>query len=188
LQQRAGAVHPGFSDHVVNERDVVHAGAERRDDLAELLAALAVGLEVPHRPEPGAEAVLKRLHLLAEIGGLAVAFDQLRFEIKQIDVTRRPGHEQLHDAFGLGWVMEHARGRAGKLREEVPAEQVGQGDSAKAAAKPPEKVTARDRCRRRSTMEGRVVFEHGRRGQSTKANSLRLKRRRQAFAQPNFAA
>ena len=80
---------PGLADHVVDERDLVDDVAERRDDLAEHLAALAVGLELPHRPEPGAEAVLERLDVLAEVGRLAVALDEFGLEVEEIDVARR---------------------------------------------------------------------------------------------------
>ena len=45
LEQRPLAVHAGLADDVVDEGDVVDDGPQRRDDVAEHLAARAVGLE-----------------------------------------------------------------------------------------------------------------------------------------------
>ena len=87
------AVNAGLADHVVDKRHVIHATAERGRDLAEHLAAAAIGLELPQRTQPGAETVLERLDVFAEIGLFAVMLDQGRLVIEQVDVTGAAGHE-----------------------------------------------------------------------------------------------
>ena len=85
-------MYAGLADHVVNECHLIDDIAERRDHLAQLLAALAVRLELPDRLEPRPEAVLERLDVLAEVRGLAVLLHQFRLEVEEIDVRlrRRP--------------------------------------------------------------------------------------------------
>ena len=113
LQQRALRVHAGLADHVVDERHLVHDCAERRDHFAEHLAALAVWLEVPDRPQPRAEAVLKRFDCSPKSTRLAVPLHQFGLEVEQIDVARRARHEQLHDALRLGRMMQRATNAPG---------------------------------------------------------------------------
>src|SRR5438270_338348 len=64
------------------------------------LTKLAARPEVPHRPQPGAEAVLERLDMLAEGGLLAVVLDEGRLIVEQVDVAGGAGHEELHHALG----------------------------------------------------------------------------------------
>jgi len=116
LQQRGGRVDAGFADHVMNEGHVVHDRAERCDGVAQHLAALPVGLEVPHWLEPRTETILKGFDMLAEVTRLPVALHQLRLVIKQVEVAGSTGHEELHDALGLGGMMQFAiAARAGWL-------------------------------------------------------------------------
>ena len=95
-------MHAGLADEVVHEGHVIGTGTEGRDGIAQHAAALAVGLEVPHGLFPGAEAVLKGLDLLAEVGVFAVVFDQRRLVVKEVDVAGSAAHEELHHAFRLG--------------------------------------------------------------------------------------
>ena len=135
LEQRALRVDAGFPHHVVNERHFVDDGSERRDWLAELLAGVAVGFEIPHGFEPRTEAILKSFDVFAELGGLAVPLDEFRFEVEEVDVARAAGHEQLHDAFGLGGVMNAAIGPLRGVGEELfAAEERGECDAAEPAA------------------------------------------------------
>ena len=103
--------------------------AERRDDLAELLAALAVGLEVPDRLEPRAEAVLERLDVLAEVRGLPCRLTSSGLKSNRSTWLAAAGHEELHDALGLGLVVQPAVGE-----QSVVAEHRRQRDAAQPAA------------------------------------------------------
>ena len=95
-------MHAGLADHVVHKGHVIDTSTERRDDLAKPLAALAVGLELPHRFLPRAKAILKSLHLLAEIRLLAVVLDQRGLVIEEVNVAGRPAHEELHHPLRFG--------------------------------------------------------------------------------------
>ena len=105
----------GLADEIVNPRDLIDHAAEVGDDFAQHLAALAVGLEIPHGFLPRAEAVLEGLHMFAEITRLAVALHEFWFEIKEVEMTGRTGHEELHDAFRLGRMMQLAAENAGQF-------------------------------------------------------------------------
>src|SRR4051794_7955276 len=103
----------GLADQVVDEGHVIDALPQLGHRLAEPLAATAVAREVPHGAQPRAEAVLKRLDRLAEVGLLPVVLDELRLVVEQVDGTGCAGHEQLHDAPGPGldvWPGWIARG------------------------------------------------------------------------------
>jgi hypothetical protein len=186
LQERGGAVHAGLADHVVDEGEVIDDVAERGDDLAEHFAGLAVGAKIPERAEPRAETVLEDLDGLAEIAGLAVAFDQLGFVVEEIEVAGGAGHKKLHDAFRFGGVVQRARGRGRRIRGEgtVVAEHRGEGETAEAAAGLPEEIAAGKRAGGGGPMEGRVVGHR----QSTKVNSFRLKSSRQRAGRPSASA
>ena len=155
-------MHAGFADHVVNEGEIVDDAAERGHDLAEHLSGLAVGLEIPERAQPRSEAVLKRFHRLAEIARLPVSFDQLGFVVEEIEVAGGAGHEELHDAFCFGRMVERAGSRGRRIRGErtVVAEHRGEGEAAETAAGLPEEFAAGNRLRSRGAMEGRVVGHH----------------------------
>jgi hypothetical protein len=90
-----------LADEIVDEGEFVRDRAEVRDGVAQHLAGLAVGLEVPHRLLPRTEAVLKRFDVLAEVAGLAVALHQLRLEVEEVEVAGGAGHEEVDDALCL---------------------------------------------------------------------------------------
>ncbi len=148
LQQRCLAVDAGLALEVVDERHFVDHFAQRGDHVAEHLARVAVGLEIPDRPQPGPQPVLKSLDMLAEIGGLAVVLDQRGFEIEQVDVAGCPRHEELNDPFGLGWMMQHTRG-TGRGQQLCVGQHAGQGNAPQSATATEEKLSPRDRCRLR---------------------------------------
>jgi len=116
---------------------------EWRNDLTELLATFAVGLEVPHGPEPRPEAVLKRFDMLAKLSGLAVLLDKFGLEIEQIDVTRGPRHEELNDPLGLGLVMQPAIGTLWRVRKRsIRAKQRRKGEATQPATRLEEEISA----------------------------------------------
>ena len=96
-------MHPGLARHIMDEGHAVGHPSQGRDRLSQHLAGVTIGLEWPDGGQPGAQTILKSLHFLAEVGGLAVPLHQFRFEIEQVDMTGRPRHEELHHSFGLGW-------------------------------------------------------------------------------------
>ena len=98
---------------------VIHDRPQRGRDFAEHLAALAVRFEIPERPQPRTQSILEGFHRLPEIAGLPVAFDQFGFEIKEVKVACRPGHEELHDAFRLRRMMQLAAEHAGQFAGEA---------------------------------------------------------------------
>ena len=144
LEERGRGVDPRRAHHVVDERDPVDHAPQRRHHVGQLLAARPVPTERPDRREPGPEAVLERLHRLAEVARLAVPFHQLRLVVEKIDVAGRPRHEQLHDSFGPRRVNEGRMRRAtvgpGPLRLEGR-----EGQAPQAAAAGGQPVAARTR-------------------------------------------
>jgi hypothetical protein len=142
-------MHARRADHVVDERHPVDHVAERRHRLGEQLPAAAVGLEIPDRLEPGAEAVLKRLHVLAEVARLAVLPHELGLVVEEIDVAGRAGTEQLHHPLDP-WRIDAGRvNRASPCRgRRIPLarEHRGQGQRPKATAGTGQKVTASEGC------------------------------------------
>ena len=107
-------------------------GPERRDDVAEHLAARAVGRKSQTGRSHGPEAVLERLDVLAEVRRLAVPLDQLGLEVEQVDVAGGPGHEELDHPLRLGRMMQAAVGarpaacrRRGVGREQAVGPQQG---------------------------------------------------------------
>ena len=110
LEERALGVDAGFSDHVMDEGEIVDDWAESGDRFAEHFAGLAVWFEVPDRAEPWAETVLEGFDGFAEVARLAVAFDEFRFEVEEVEVAGGTCHEELDDAFGAGRVLREGEG------------------------------------------------------------------------------
>jgi hypothetical protein len=126
----------------MNEGDVVDYLTERGHDVAHQFAAPAISLEVEGGLHPWAEPVLESLDVLAEIGRLAMPLDQFGLEIKQIEMARRARHEQLHDPFGTGRVMQDLDRTLGR-KQIVRIQQAGEGDSTQTARALKEHFTAR---------------------------------------------
>ena len=112
MQQRALRVDAGLAHHVVDEGDVIDHVPERGHHLRQLLATLAVGLEVPHRLEPRPESVLEghdravRLDKTRQAGGSLV--DVMGFggddpEVATAGILRFVSDVQaLHDVVSAG--------------------------------------------------------------------------------------
>jgi len=136
-------VHAGLADRVVNESEFIDDGAEWCDRFAELLSGLAVLFEFPEGAKPGAEAVLERFDAFAEVRRLAVALDEFRLEVEEIDVAGAAGHEELDNAFGPGGVVKTAiRARLPRIGEKTfAAEERGERDAAEPAARVEQELT-----------------------------------------------
>jgi hypothetical protein len=100
----------GFTDHVMDEGEIVDDWAESGDWFAEHFAGLAVGFEVPDRAEPWAETVLEGFDGFAEVARLAVASDEFGFEVEKVEVAGGTGHEELDDAFRARGVLREGEG------------------------------------------------------------------------------
>ena len=178
LQEGGLAMHAGTADDIMHEGDIVHDVTDGRDDVAEHLARLTVGLEFPRRREGRARAALEEFDGFARIPLLAVFLLEEGFVVPHVDVAGCTRHEELDDALGLGRSVEDtAGGRGGE--EGFLSEQAGEGDTAEAAAGAEEEVTAVHRGDAGSAMVRGVVH-----GQSTKLNSFRLKMSRQRLVRP----
>ena len=132
-------MHAGPADQIMNKGHLIHDFAQRRDDLAQMFSALAIGLKSKRRLHPRSEPILKSLNVFAKVGLLAVMFFQSRFVIEQIEVTRRAGHKELHNSLSLRRVMQHfhlapAPGFASSAKGAISVQERGQGQTAEAAA------------------------------------------------------
>ena len=191
LQERGRGVHPGGAHHVVDERHLVGDVAERHHGGGKQFAALAIGLEIPDRLQPRAEAVLKCLHRLAKIARLPVVLDEVWLVVPEVDVAGRPRHEELHHPFyfrriDAGRVQADASlSGAGSHRIAVAGQHRRQCQRAKAAARAGQQLAAAQGTRGRAVRQsvvGRAVFHTV--PQSTKENSFRFRIARQTLARP----
>ena len=105
LEQRALGMHTSFADHVVHKGDLINDVPQRRHGLAQHLPALPIRLEIPNRSQPRPETILERLHLFPKVARLAVAFDEFRFVVKQVNMAGGPGHEKLDHPLGARFDM-----------------------------------------------------------------------------------
>ena len=120
--------------------------AEVREQVADPLAALAVLLELPLRPDDAALVLLAAAAERLDRDRLAVEAVELRLVVEGIDVARPAVHEQEDDALRLGRRSAAASGASGlaNLRPPSAARAPGEeavaptaGPSAPAPAKPP---------------------------------------------------
>src|SRR6516225_7682148 len=92
----------------MNERHIVHTGTEVRDEIAHPFSALAVLFPVPGTFHQRAWVALEQFHFAAGVELLAGAFDELRLVIKRVALAGGAGHEELHDTFGAGGMVQAA--------------------------------------------------------------------------------
>ena len=104
LQVGGLTVNSGFSDHIVNECDVIDTLGQLGDDGCQRFAALTVLGPFPWGLERLAGGTLEQFDRLAWVPFLIVSFDQFRLEIEKVDVAGSAAHEQLDYPFGL-WCM-----------------------------------------------------------------------------------
>ena len=101
LQHRR-AVDRRVGGHRVQEGDVIDARGQVREQVADPLAALAVLLELPLRPDDPALVLLAAAAEGLHLHGLAVQAVQLRLVVERIDVAGPAVHEQEDHALRLG--------------------------------------------------------------------------------------
>ena len=132
-------MNAGFADDVVDPCDVVHNGSKVRNDFTDVFPALAVGFELPDGGFPRAEPVLKRFYGFAEVAGFSVVFDEVRFEVEQVQMARGTRHEKLDDP--LRFCPVRRRGTGGRASQKR-----GKRDAAQSAAALPEEVASGKRA------------------------------------------
>ena len=91
-------MHVRLRDHRMDERHLVDATGQVRNQIADPFAALAALPPLPGALHARAGVALKQFDLLARIKRLAVAANQLRLVIERVALARRARHKQLHDA------------------------------------------------------------------------------------------
>src|SRR5687768_3664755 len=111
----------------MNERHVVHARSEMRQQIANPLAAPAMLLPAPRARHHYTGVALEQLDLLARIPLLSGLLDQPRLVVERVALACRPRHEELHDTF------------RSRTRLCLPAEQTRERDAAKSPTVVPEK-------------------------------------------------
>ena len=148
--QHRGAVDRRVGGHRVDERHVVDALAEVREELADVLARLAVLAEGPLRPDDPALAAATAPAERAHGDRLAVELVKFRLILERVDLTRPAVHEQPDDALRFGGEVDRPdrerirRRRGGCAREDaVLRHQVDERESAETAAGLPEEFTSR---------------------------------------------
>ena len=151
--QHGRAVNGRIGRHRVKKGDVVHAGRQVGEEVADPLAALAVLLELPLRPDDAALVLLAAAAEGLDGDGLAVEVVELRLVVEGVDVRRAAVHEEEDDALGLGRQRRRLRrervgelvvrlGGRGLVEEAGLREQAGQGDAGEAGAGFPEELAA----------------------------------------------
>ena len=136
-----------------------------REEVADPLAALAVLLELPLRPDDPPLVLLAAPAERLDGDRLAVELVQLRLVVERVDLARPAVHEQEDDALGLRRRSAAASGRAGwptgvgavgarrrRVAEEaVAGEQAGQASAGEPGRRPPRGTrggSGRRSCRR----------------------------------------
>ncbi len=103
--------------HGADEADVVHAVAEVGEEVADLGAALAAGLEVPEGAEVVAFGIVG--------GGFAVIGGEAGLGVEGVHVGDAAAHVEEDDAFGFGGEMGGAGGEGvGGIKAGVGGEEL----------------------------------------------------------------
>ena len=135
LKVRRLAVHAGLAHQIVHERHLIDHLPEVGHHIAEWLARLTVRPERPHRFHPRTQPILEGLDRFAEITRLSVTFHQLGLVVEQVEMTRRPRHEQLDHPLCPRPMMRLWTRSSGVTRQQTfTAQQARQCDAAQPAA------------------------------------------------------
>jgi hypothetical protein len=89
----------------MDEGHVIDTFGEMREQATDPFAAFAMLLPIPGALHDGAGIALKEFDFAAGIELLAVTLDEFGFVIKRVALAGGTGHEELHDALGLGGMM-----------------------------------------------------------------------------------
>ena len=137
--QQAGAVDGRLGRHRVEERDVVDAVAEVREQVADPFAALAALAEFPARLDDAAFVLVPAAAERFHGDRFAVHADHRRLVIERVDVARPAVHEQKDDALGFGRAAAAVWARAGwrcKRRGSCAAREEAVGRQERGRARP----------------------------------------------------
>ena len=170
-QQSAGMNHVesrfvilGFGEHRPDQRDVVRARANVRQQFRELEARLAMSSELVRRRQNA--RVLLRAHCdgrQVSTWRLPRVLGQLRLRVEEIDLAWAPVHEELDHRLRLGLEVRRLRGEVKRRRgsggsqrpawrEQVGPEQVGEPRAVQAITDAREEIAApHRRARSRAT-------------------------------------
>lgn len=138
--------------HRVNEGNVINAGAEMGEQVADPLARLAILLELPLGPNDATFVLVPATAKSLDRDRLAIQRIKMGLVVKRIDLARPAIHEQEDDRLGLR--RDHrllGRERIDELRcliigvqlveEAIAGEQASEGEAAKATAHFPQGFT-----------------------------------------------
>ena len=106
--ERGRVVVEGFGIKTLHEGDIVHDAREMRQQFGEPDTRFAVLLEFVIRAEDGGIlADLGQADVFKNLFGhlLAVALDQFRLVVEQVQMRGTAGLEKINDVFGLGLEM-----------------------------------------------------------------------------------
>lgn len=170
--QHGRAVDGRIGGHRVDEGDVVDAGGQVGKEIADPLAALAILLELPLRPDDATFVPLAAAAERFDRHGLAIEFVELGLVFEGIDLARPAVHEEENYALGLGRKMRRLGGqRVGELRlcrmggpaeKAVLREQSRQRQSGEAGARLPKEFAARAAAERAGRLQRfQVLLAHG---------------------------
>src|SRR6266480_847582 len=96
----------------LHQANLVNDFPEVRKHLGQFGAALSVSGEFEARPENGGIRTDESVALSADDRGrkwFPFEFRELRLVVEKVQLRRRPGHEQMNDAPGLGGKMRRLR-------------------------------------------------------------------------------
>ena len=133
------------------DAQVVGAGGQVRQQLADLQAALAVLAELERAPASGRRSAFS-VRSSTACGPLAGELVDGRLGVEQVAAERAAVHEQLDDALGPRREVRAAAGGGG-----VAGEQAGQAERAEAAAEAWIICRAREHCERGEPIVMRTV-------------------------------
>ena len=151
----------GLGRHRHEEGEIIHTRGNVREDAAHPAPTFTVLFPIPRRLHQVARGAGCGFDAFAGIELLSAAFDEFGLVIKRVALAGAAVHEELHDAFDLGAMMQTAVQVGagfgyGRLRQQpVLAEQMGERDAAEATAQTPQKFAARQR------MKAGRIFRHG---------------------------
>ena len=122
--QHGAAVDGALGVHALDERDVVDAGGQVGEQVADPRAALAVLPEVPLGTDDAALVAVAAAALGLHLDGLAVEPVELGLVVEGVDMARAAVHEQEDDALGLArqqgrLARQRVGPRAGQRRDAV---------------------------------------------------------------------
>ena len=107
--------------HGTDQRDVVDALGQVRQQLGDLHAALAGALELVGRGKQraGVLAVRKMAKLSSLLGAVPARLCQRRLGIEQVHLAGAAVHEQMNDGFGLGRELRLLRRQIVNMRRAI---------------------------------------------------------------------